>query len=84
MITVKQLQEIRSQRLPALIESIEKEIVSRDQLGYTNAVFHLSKPQSALIEDVVTRIKLAGYKVTRSCGCDIRGESWDYLKIQWT
>lgn len=83
MITVEKLKEIRLQGLSKVLEELEEVIISKNLSGITVITYNLTKQQGAMANAMIEELKKAGYRVKRSQGSDMRGESWDFLSIDW-
>ena len=84
MITAKELQQRRLSCVDDIITKIETEIIkANDQFEYA-VRYTVLKLGSAVIDELIHRIRSAGYTVTRHVGSgDYRTGGYDYLEIEW-
>jgi hypothetical protein len=84
MITAKELQQRRLACVGDIITKIEAEIIRADDQFRNTVDYTVLKLSPAVIDELIHRIRSAGYTVTRQSGSGrVRFDDYDFLRIEW-
>lgn len=84
MITAKELQQRRLACVGDIITKIETEIIRADDQFKNQVDYSVLKLSNAVIDELIYRIRSAGYTVTRSnASGGNRLDAYDFLRIEW-